>query len=141
MTIDFGAINWLAVIAAAFITFMLGGAWYTVLFGKAWQKAHGLTEEQIKQAQAARPMPVFFGMLKVCYVIVALGIALLAQVAGVSSLSEGATLGILVWMVVAAVTLTNHLPTRVTWTGFFIDVAYSLIYCVGTGALLGAWRA
>jgi len=28
-------INWLAVMVAAFTTFMFGGAWYTTLFGKA----------------------------------------------------------------------------------------------------------
>jgi hypothetical protein len=44
------------------------------------------------------------------------------------------------WVVVAAVVLTNHLPTPTTWAGYAIDVSYSAIYCIGTGALLGAWR-
>ena len=33
------AINWLAVIAAAASSFLLGGLWYSALFAKAWQKA------------------------------------------------------------------------------------------------------
>jgi hypothetical protein len=56
---DIGAINWLAVIAAAIASFVLGGAWYSpALFGNAWMKASGMTEEKAKQAN----MPVVFGV-------------------------------------------------------------------------------
>jgi hypothetical protein len=140
MTIEFAEINWLAVVVAAFATFMLGGAWYTALFGKAWQKAHGLTDEQLKQQQTVRPMHVFLAMQFVCYIAIAFGMALLVNGAGITTAGGGATLGFCVWLIVAAVVLTNHLPTPVTWTGYFINVSYSLIYCVGSGALLGAWQ-
>ena len=34
-------INWLAVLAAAVSSFVLGGLWYSALFAKAWQSAAG----------------------------------------------------------------------------------------------------
>ena len=44
-------VNYLAVIAAAVATFALGGLWYSpALFGKAWQREAGVTEEKMKSA-------------------------------------------------------------------------------------------
>ena len=36
MKLDLSGLNYWAVLAAAVATFMLGGAWYTALFGKLW---------------------------------------------------------------------------------------------------------
>lgn len=48
---DPSQLNYLAVIAAALSTFMIGGLWYSpVLFGKTWMKESGMTEEKIKNA-------------------------------------------------------------------------------------------
>lgn len=139
-SINLGEMNWLAVLVAAVATFMVGGAWYTALFGKAWQKAHGYSEEQCKQMQAATPPAIFFGSMLVCYFIVAIGIALLAQMAGANSLANGATLGFILWISAAAIGWTNHIPTNVTNAGFLIDTSYQLIYLVGSGAIIGAWH-
>lgn len=140
MTIEFGEINWLAVAVAAVGAFFLGGLWYTALFGKAWQKAHHLTEEQLRKQQDVRPMPVFLAMQFVCYAFVSVGIALLINGAGVTGAGGGAMLGVCVWIVVAAAVLTNHLPTLTDWSGYFIDASFAAVYCIGIGALLGAWQ-
>ena len=139
-SINLSELNWLAIVIAAVATFMLGGLWYTALFGKAWQRAHGYSEEQCKHLQAARPPAVFFGTMIACYVVVAIAVAVLAQCASVSSAGSGATLGLVIWLLVAAVGVTNHIPTNVTWAGYGIDTLYQLIYLVGNGAIIGAWR-
>ncbi|MEJ0087586.1 MAG: DUF1761 domain-containing protein [Pseudomonadota bacterium] len=47
-------INYLAVVAAAVACFLLGGLWYSpVLFGKAWQREAGLSDEQVRSGSAA----------------------------------------------------------------------------------------
>jgi hypothetical protein len=52
------SINYVAVIVAAISSFVLGGLWYApFLFGKAWMRETGLTEEQL----GARNMLVVFG--------------------------------------------------------------------------------
>ena len=56
--IDFGSLNYLAILVAAVATFMLGSVWYTALFGKAWQKAHGVTEEDMKAYRAKKRTPI-----------------------------------------------------------------------------------
>jgi len=37
-------INWLAVLVAAVVTFVLGGVWYGPLFGRVWRTAEGQAE-------------------------------------------------------------------------------------------------
>lgn len=54
-------INWLAALAAAVSSFVVGGLWYTpALFGKAWQREAGVTDEQIK---TGNPAKIFGGAL------------------------------------------------------------------------------
>ena len=36
--------------------------------------------------------------------------------------------------------LTSHVSKDTALPGYLIDTGYQLIYCVGTGALLGAWQ-
>ena len=43
-----GEINLLAVVLGAVAFFAVGAVWYTALFGKAWQRATGLSDEQLK---------------------------------------------------------------------------------------------
>ena len=50
--------NWLAVGLATVAFFAVGALWYGVLFGKAWQAATGLSEEQLK---SGANMPLIFG--------------------------------------------------------------------------------
>ena len=61
-------VNYLAVIAAAVATFALGGLWYSpALFGKAWQREAGVTEEKMKSAN----MALIFGLTFVLALIAA----------------------------------------------------------------------
>ncbi len=134
-------INWLAVLVAGFATFMLGGVWYTALFGKAWQAAHGFSDETVKKVQAQMNPAKFFGGMFVCYLVVALGMAIAGQWCGIHTLAGGAEMGLVVGLLIGTpIVLTNHMPSMVKPAGFFIDAAYSLIYCVLIGAILGAWH-
>ncbi|MBL7944315.1 MAG: DUF1761 domain-containing protein [Flavobacteriales bacterium] len=52
-------INWLATIVAALSSILIGFVWYNKnVFGKAWMKSLGITEEHAKGAN----MPVIFGV-------------------------------------------------------------------------------
>ncbi|MEO8063291.1 MAG: DUF1761 domain-containing protein [Pseudomonadota bacterium] len=47
-------VNFLAIAVAAVACFLLGGLWYSpVLFGNAWQREAGLTDEQVKSGNLA----------------------------------------------------------------------------------------
>ena len=44
-------IHWLAVLAGGVAAFLVGGVWYSVLFGKAWMAARGVTPESMAGAK------------------------------------------------------------------------------------------
>jgi len=47
-------VNYWAVLAAAVSTFVIGGLWYAPpVFGKAWQRAAGLSDEQLAKGSPA----------------------------------------------------------------------------------------
>lgn len=48
----------LAAIIAGALAFMVGALWYTVLFGKLWQREVGITDEQIKAAGSGTPQMI-----------------------------------------------------------------------------------
>lgn len=47
-------VSWLAVAVAGVSAFVLGGLWYGPLFGKAWMRHSGMTEDRIKTGSPAK---------------------------------------------------------------------------------------
>jgi len=65
-------INFLAVIAAAFFAFIIGGLWYSpVLFAKSWQKEAGLSDADISNANMIK----IFGTSFVLMLIITINMA------------------------------------------------------------------
>ncbi len=139
--IDVEAINPWAVLVAGLATFFLGGVWYTALFGKAWVKLHGYSEEKVKEMQARRPPPVFFGGMVVCYLVIASVMAVLVVGLDLRGLYPGMVLGALVWLGPAAgIAMTAHLASDKPFGVYLIDVSFQFIFLVMMGGILGAWR-
>jgi hypothetical protein len=140
MNIDLGSINWLAVGVAAFATFMLGGVWYTALFGKVWQRLNGYSDEKLVEMRRHRPPPVFFGTMIACYVVVSLLMAVMVGALEISSATSGAMLGCVVFVLAVAVQVTGQIASDKPMKAMLIDLAYQAVYMPLTGAILGAWR-
>ncbi|MGB4971685.1 MAG: DUF1761 domain-containing protein, partial [Cyclobacteriaceae bacterium] len=48
-------LNYWAILVSALSTFLIGGLWYSpAVFGKAWMKENGLTEEDLKKGNMAK---------------------------------------------------------------------------------------
>ena len=60
---------YLELFIAALAAFMLGFAWYTALFGKAWQAETGVTDEQAKDGIAITHGVAFLMMVVLAYAI------------------------------------------------------------------------
>jgi len=133
---EYGPVNYLAVLVAAIVGFAPGALWYSqAMFGKSWQQLTGVTDEAGKE-MGFKPMAVtFIGMLMLSY-----GIARIMSIANVSGLWWGAMLGLLVWLLFLAPlmlsqTLYQNQPVKLWW----IDVSYRFIATMLTGVVLGVW--
>lgn len=127
-------INWLAVLAAALSSFLLGGVWYSALFAKAWQKAAGLSDEQIKNGN----MALIFGGSFVLALIASASFAVFLGngLDATTGALYGFTAG-LCW--VSASFGINYLFERKSLSLFLINGGYHTLQFTLIGAILGAF--
>lgn len=127
-------INWLAVLAAALSSFLLGGVWYSALFAKAWQKAAGLSDKQIKNGN----MALIFGGSFVLALIASASFAVFLGngLDATTGALYGFTAG-LCW--VSASFGINYLFERKSLSLFLINGGYHTLQFTLIGAILGAF--
>jgi hypothetical protein len=128
-------INWLAVVAAAVSSFVLGGVWYSALFAKPWQHAAGLSDEQIKNGK----MGVLFGGSFVLALIASASFAVFlgSEIDAMTGAMYGLTAG-LCW--VSASFGINYLFERKSLALFAINGGYHTLQFTLIGLILGAWH-
>ena len=141
MTLDVAGINWLAVVVAAAVYFVVGAAWFAPgVFGKPWMEAIGF------DASKPRPQmkPVSYAGPAIFYLIAAAVTAILARATGADTVSEGVILGLMVGVGYAlTVTATDAVfdPNKARpWNWFAISGAYHVVALVLVGMIIGAWQ-
>lgn len=124
-------INWLAVLLAAFSSFVVGGIWYNALFVKKWQKLVGLKESDMQKDMAR----VFVGSFLLSLVM-AVNLAFFIGNEGTSfGLFAGFAVG-LGW--IAAAFGINYLFERRPFALFAINAGYNVVSATLMGAIIGA---
>ncbi|MFY9608063.1 MAG: DUF1761 domain-containing protein [Blastocatellia bacterium] len=133
-------INFLAVAVAAVVAFIVGGLWYSpLLFAKLWVKAHGYTDEQVKEMQKGAGKA--YAVTLVCDFLIALAIAVLVDYIHMERCVQGLKLGLLIWAGFAfPLGLTANMFSGKRITVFYIDTAYQLVYLLLMGAIITVWR-
>jgi len=133
-------INYLAVLVAALAAFALGALWYSpLLFAKPWVKAHGYTEERIKEMQKSAGKA--YAVSLVCQLLIALAIAVLVSYIHMERCVQGLKLGLLVWAGFAfPLGLMANVFSDKRITVFYIDTGYQLVYLLIMGAIITVWH-
>lgn len=128
-------LNVWAILLAAVSAFLLGGAWYSVLFRRAWQRAAGLTDEQANGGNKA----LIFGGSFVLSLIAAFVFALFLGPNPPLALGLGAGFSAgLCW--VAASFGINYLFERRNLRLFLINGSYHTLQFTLYGLILALWH-
>lgn len=129
------SVNWLAVIAAAAATFVLGGLWYGPLAGKVWMRASGMTEERARQGNMALTFGLSFAMQLVAAAVLAMFIGPGANVR--FGLMAGLAVGVC-WVATSlgVIYLFEQRPVA-HWA---VNAGYMVLAFAIMGVILGAWR-
>jgi hypothetical protein len=129
-------VNYLAIAAAGIAAFVLGGLWYSpALFGRAWQREVGLSDDALKQGNMAR----IFGTALVLSLIAAFVFALFLGPRPSMPLGLGAGFSAgLCW--VASSFGMNYLFARRSFKLFAIDGGYHTLQFTLIGAILALWH-
>ncbi len=138
-------INYLAVLACAVISMIVGSIWYGPLFGKKWMQIIGadkLDEIQRKEMQKSA-MPLY----GVQFVLSILQAYILACYIGIGSWIEisGVFNALLIWVAfvmptVAGSSMWNNNPTKIKWAQFLIQAGYQLVLFIIFGFVLFMWQ-
>ena len=116
-----GEINLLAVVLGALAFFAVGALWYTVLFGKAWQRAVGLSDEQLK---SGANMGLIFGLTFLFELLIS--VTVWHSIARAAASDRGVmmmAIGFGAAIMVPAVGI-NYLYLRKALTHFLIDAGH-----------------
>lgn len=128
--------NLLAILVAAAAGFLVGGLWYGPLFGKAWQRESGLSDDAIKSANMARIFGTTFLLSLLSAVFLGHLLAHFdADFYRIMMISTGIALGF-----IAPAIGTNYLFARKSAKLFAIDAGYWTAFYAAMGlvfALLG----
>lgn len=127
-------LNWIAVVAAAASSFLLGGLWYSALFAKPWMAAAGLTDAQAKSGNPA----IIFGGSFVLALIASASFAVFLgpDLDAATGALYGFTAG-LCW--VTASFGINYLFERKGLALFLINGGYHTLQFTLIGAIVGAF--
>ncbi len=125
--------NWLGIVAAAALGFVIGGLWYGPVFGKAWQAARGLTDEQIAQSN----MPMIFGLVALLNLFSAFILDHVLATYGAPDLNLSVMIsgGLALGFILPAIGV-NYLFSRLSLRLYAIDAGYWLVVYSLMGAAI-----
>jgi hypothetical protein len=123
----------LAILIAAASGFLVGGIWYGPLFGKAWQRAIGLSDDELKSANMIK----IFGITFLFSLLSAVFLGhLLAHFDTDFYRTMMISTGIALGFVVPAIG-TNYLYGRKSGKLFAIDAGYWIVFYAAMGLIFG----
>jgi len=129
-------LNYLAILVSALSTFLIGGLWYSpAVFGKAWMRENGFTEESLKGGNMLK----IFGVSFLLAIISAVNLAMF--MGRENNPAMGALWGFLAgagW--VATFVGTHYLFERKSFTLFLINAGYSIVALTLMGVILAVWK-
>ena len=120
------------VLAGAAAFFVVGAIWYGVLFGKAWQKAAGLSDEDVQTGS----MPLIFGLTFLFEMLIAMVLwHLIARTGAAPHVVMMMSIGFALGIMTPAIGI-NYLYQRKSGLLFAIDAGH---FTLGMAAMGGVF--
>ena len=132
-------VNWLAVLVADIVFFLVGGIWYSLLFKNQWLAATGINPNQAMNGGGGSPWYPFV-VAFIAGFCTAYAIARMLTWRGQVSIGRGAFIGFSMGLLIfgAATWMDYAYEIRGIALGF-INVGYVAVGMAIQGAILAAW--
>ncbi len=125
--------SYLRIILAVVAFFMLGGLWYSVLFGKVWRKEVGMTKEDTQGGSKN----MFFALLP--NLVMVLAVAYFVHLTKTDGVWRGFYLGLKLGLgFIAAQAVLNNFFQKGSWKLVAIDSGYAVVGLGIVGAILAS---
>lgn len=133
-------VNWLSMVISTLIPMIVGFAWYhKAVFGDAWMKSIGMTEEQAASGNMAMTMGISLVMAFILSFFLINFNNGPGQEGQFDTFKHGAFHGVFIGIVVVMpVFVTNGLFEQKSWKNLFINLGYWLLTLALMGGVLDA---
>jgi Protein of unknown function (DUF1761) len=128
-------INWLAVIAAAVSSFVVGGIWYGPLLGTVWMRASGMTPDKVAQARPG----LVYGVSLVLQIIAAIVLAMFIGPEATFSFAVFAAASVGLFWVAPALGVIYLFEQR-SLAHWAVNAGYQVVAFTLMGVILGLWK-
>jgi len=126
--------NYLAILVAAVLYWLLGALWYGLLFTKPWMELEGV---EMQQANPILPYIITF----VLNLLIAFVLAQICIWRNANTAARGAAVGILLWLgIVGPIVYTTYMYEMRSMALFAINEFYPLVGLCLMGAIVGGWK-
>ena len=131
-------INYLAVIVAALVHFIIGGLWYGLIFANIFVDIVG--REQLERMAAdshwSQYLIAFISSLVLVYIL-----AHFVQLTGSNSVAGGLQTAFWLWLGFVATTQISSVIFEQRKLGLYLlNIGYQLVACLICGAILAVWK-
>lgn len=131
---DFSLISWLGVAVAGVTAMVIGGLWYSLLFAKPWQRAAGVTDEQLTQNASL----TYLGSLLLAFVMALVLAPFIAHGGAAFGTFAGLAVG-LGWVATSLGMIC--LFERRPFAHWAVNAGYAIVSYTAMGAIIGAFQA
>ncbi|PCI02794.1 MAG: hypothetical protein COB78_12485 [Hyphomicrobiales bacterium] len=132
---DFAGVNYVAILAAAIASMMIGAAWYGGL-AKLWMRAAKINENDLDQSLK------LYAVAAVCQFVIAFFLAGIISHLAIETPWTGAVTAFFCWLGFVAPTMTvNHRFQGEKWNLTIINAGFWLLVFVVQGAIIGWFLA
>ena len=134
MDLDFGAINYLAVIISALAICILGSFWYSPkVFWNTWQKLKGLNQEELPSVGKVMTASILMAIVN------SFLLAIIAEWANIDGWVDGLSLGLVVGLIIAGTSATNALYEGMKLKLYLITAGFHVISMIIAGSIIGSF--
>ncbi len=131
--------NVLATLVGGAIYWVIGGAWYAVIFSKPYQAALGFSEDQWPQLK--KSMPIALSLFLISGILSSYVIGRIVLVANAATFLQGMIVGLWIWVgfgitIIVNLQVFEHRPKPMLW----INGAFYLIAFPVLGGIMAIWK-
>jgi hypothetical protein len=129
-------VNWLAVIVAAVVRFVIGSVWYMPLFGNRYRELMGVPKDAKPTGLGPALVAGFIGDLVMAYIL-----ARFAGHYGAVSFFDGLVVAFMAWLgFVATIMAGSIFYEKKPFELVAINAGYQLVSMLAMGVILALWH-
>jgi len=138
MDLDFGQLNWLAILACVVAGQIVLTLWFVVLFGEPWAKAYG--GGAMTKAQHTKEVPPYtYGIGAACVFLLSVGVSVLQTALGVDGVGGALQLACFLSVAVfVAMAMPAYAFLR-RWNAWAIGAGSQIVLIFVVSTILAMW--